>query len=112
MNKDTVANKYLPMTETAFYILLSLLSPNHGYGIKLHVVKITEGRVEIGAGTMYGTLAKMEDEKLIKSVAEEERRKIYVITDKGRKQLKEEITRLHELYRNGVTEMGGCLDEE
>jgi len=45
-----------------------------------HVEKITRGRIKLGAGTMYGTLSKMEKDNLITPVAEEERRKIYQLS--------------------------------
>ena len=51
---------YVPMTETGFYILLCLRSPNHGYGIVQKVKEITDNEVILGPGTMYGSLSKME----------------------------------------------------
>ena len=56
---------YVPMTETSFYILLCLQKPNHGYGIVQMVEKMTEGEIRLAPGTMYGSLSKMENEKLI-----------------------------------------------
>lgn len=53
-------NDFIPMTETAYYILLSLLEEGHGYGIMQHVSEITRDRISLGAGTMYGTLGKLE----------------------------------------------------
>ena len=58
-------HKYLPMTETAYYILLCLKNPEHGYGIMQRVETMTEGRIKIGPGTMYGTLSKLEAQQLI-----------------------------------------------
>ena len=55
---------YVPMTETGFYILFCLQKPQHGYGIGLQVKKMTDGEVSISAGTMYGTLSKMEKDGL------------------------------------------------
>ena len=45
---------YVPMTETAFYILLCLKTPNHGYGIVQTVERLTEGAIKLAPGTMYG----------------------------------------------------------
>ena len=56
---------YVPMTETGFYILLCLRSPNHGYGIVQKVKEITDNEVILGPGTMYGSLSKMEKVKKI-----------------------------------------------
>ena len=91
---------YVPMTETGFYILLSLREPNHGYGITQMVKDITDGDITITPGTMYGTLSKMEKDGLISFVREEEKRKIYRITDLGTEVLQIEMKRIDRLYRN------------
>ena len=90
---------YVPMTETAFYILLCLKTPNHGYGIVQTVERLTEGAIKLAPGTMYGSLYKMEKDGLIRFVREEEKRKIYEITDLGREVLQTEIARIERLYR-------------
>ena len=91
---------YVPMTETGFYILLCLQSPNHGYGIVQRVEKMTEGEIRLSPGTMYGSLSKMERDGLIAFVREEEKRKIYQITELGRQVLELELKRIERLYRN------------
>ena len=90
---------YVPMTETAFYILLCLKTPTHGYGIVQTVERLTEGAIKLAPGTMYGSLSKMEKDGLIRFVREEEKRKIYEITDLGREVLQTEIARIERLYR-------------
>jgi DNA-binding PadR family transcriptional regulator len=106
MDTKKLKNKYLPMTEAAYYVLISLNKPRHGYGIMQHVKDITNERINIGAGTMYGNLSRMEKERLINSVSEEDRKKIYEISEKGKIVLKLEITRLEELLNHGKSEMG------
>ena len=64
MDTDLLMKQFLPMTESAFYILLSLHEPRHGYAIMQHVEEITEGRIRIGPGTIYGTLSKLEKEEM------------------------------------------------
>ena len=91
---------YVPMTETGFYILLCLRTPNHGYGIVQKVKELTEDEVGLGPGTMYGSLSKMEKDGLIEFVREEEKRKIYQITDLGKEVLELELKRISRLYRN------------
>lgn len=91
---------YVPMTETGFYILLCLQTPNHGYGIVQRVEKMTEGEIRLSPGTMYGSLSKMEKDGLIAFVREEEKRKIYQITELGRQVLELELKRIERLYRN------------
>lgn len=91
---------YVPMTETGFYILLCLRKPNHGYGIVQKVKELTDNEVILGPGTMYGTLGKMEKDGLIEFVREEEKRKIYQITNLGKEVLEQELRRINRLYRN------------
>lgn len=91
---------YVPMTETGFYILLCLQKPNHGYGIVQAVDSMTDGEIRLSPGTMYGSLSKMEKDGLIRFVREEEKRKIYQITDLGSEVLQLEKRRIKRLYRN------------
>lgn len=87
------------MTETAFYILFCLRKPNHGYGIVQMVEKMTDGTVRLTPGTMYGSLSKMEKDNLIRFIREEEKRKIYQITDLGVEVLQTELKRIERLYK-------------
>ena len=91
---------YVPMTETGFYILLCLREEMHGYSIVQKVEKLTEGQIHLTPGTMYGSLFKMEKDGLISFVREEDKRKIYVITDLGKQVLSLEMARIERLYRN------------
>ena len=90
---------YVPMTETGFYILFCLQKPNHGYGVVQLTEKLTNGEIKIAPGTMYGSLAKMEKDGLIRFVMEEEKRKLYEITSLGREVLDLELKRIGRLYR-------------
>lgn len=91
---------YVPMTETGFYILLCLQQPMHGYGIVQRVEQLTDGEIRLSPGTMYGTLSKMEKDRIISFVREEEKRKIYCITELGREVLQMEMRRIERLFRN------------
>lgn len=91
---------YVPMTETGFYILFCLQTPQHGYGITQKVKEMTEGEIVISAGTMYGTLTKMAKDGLIHFYSEEDKRKLYQISDLGREVLDLEIKRIARLYKN------------
>ena len=101
---DKIRRIYVPMTETGFYILFCLQSPQHGYGISQEVKEMTGGSVTIGAGTMYGTLSKMEEDGLIRYNGKEERRKLYQITELGDEVLSTEIERIERLYKNSKGE--------
>ncbi len=96
---------YVPMTETAFYILLCLRRPNHGYGIVQTVEKMTGGAIRLTPGTMYGSLSKMEKDGVIRFIREEEKRKIYQITDLGLEVLQLEVKRIERLYQITREEM-------
>lgn len=101
---DKIRRIYVPMTESGFYILFCLQTPQHGYGISQQVKMMTGGAVNISAGTMYGTLSKMEKDGLIRFYSEEEKRKLYQLTDLGREILALEITRIERLYKNSKGE--------
>ena len=85
---------YVPMTETGFYILLCLRREAHGYSIIQEVDRLTDSEVRISPGTMYGSLSKMEKDGLIRFIREEDKRKIYCITDLGRQVLDLEMKRI------------------
>ena len=101
---DKLKKVYVPMTESGFYILFCLQTPQHGYGISQQVKRMTGGAVTIGAGTMYGTLSKMEKDGLIRFYSEEDKRRLYRITELGREVLETEIKRIERLYRNSKGE--------
>lgn len=101
---DRIRRIYVPMTESGFYILYCLQSPQHGYGISRRVKQLTGGAVAISAGTMYGTLSKMEADGLIHFYSEEEKRKLYQITELGQEVLTAELQRIERLYKNSKGE--------
>ena len=92
---------YLPLTESTFYILTALDEPLHGYGIMQKVEAISQGHVTIGAGTLYGALSSLEKEKIIRMVGEENRRKVYALTEKGRDLYQMQVFRLRMMLKNG-----------
>ena len=102
--EEKIRRIYVPMTESGFYILYCLQEPQHGYGISQKVKKMTGGEVSISAGTMYGTLSKMEKDGLIRFYREEEKRKLYQITELGSEILSMEIRRIERLYQNSKGE--------
>ncbi len=91
------------LTEATFYILLSLVSPRHGYGIMQLTEELSGGRVRLAAGTLYGALnALCAKGWIIQLPSEDEsRRKEYRLTEKGRHVLEREVARLRELADNG-----------
>lgn len=103
--EDKIKRVYLPMTESAFYILFALQEERHGYEITQRTKELTAGQVVISPGTMYGTLSKMEKDGLIVFVREMEKRKLYRITDLGQEVLAIELARIERLYKNSKGEI-------
>lgn len=92
-------NKFLPMTETTYYVMLSLTQPLHGYGIMQKTEALSSGHVRIAPGTLYGALENLKKQKLITLIDEngETRRKNYQLTDLGRQVLEMEFNRMKTL---------------
>jgi DNA-binding PadR family transcriptional regulator len=99
------------LTEAVFYILLSLYSPMHGYGIMQNIKELSNERVNLGAGTLYGAINTLLEKNWIKSIIgeKESRKKEYEITDLGKSVMQGEIVRLEELIINGKKIIGGGL---
>ncbi len=97
------------LTEAVYYILLSLMTPMHGYGIMQNAEELSHGRVKLAAGTLYGAINTMLEKGWITALPGEKnsRKKEYVITDTGRDVLRGEIARLEELLENGKRILGG-----
>ena len=94
----------IALTEAVYYILLSLLSPRHGYGIMQNADLLSAGRVKLAAGTLYGAINSLLEKGWIMALPGEKdsRKKEYVITEEGKTILHAEIVRLKELLENGT----------
>ena len=93
----------IALTEAVNYILLSLLTPRHGYGIMQNADALSGGRVKLAAGTLYGAINSLLEKGWITALPGEKdsRKKEYLITEAGKSILKAEIERLQELVENG-----------
>lgn len=92
-----------PLTEALFYILLSVRKPNHGYGIIHEVSDITNQRVILGPGTLYGAINSLLSKTWIQLYSEDKesrKKKEYLITSVGKTVFKKEVERLGELLNN------------
>lgn len=96
-------NESIVLTESTYYILLSLYTPQHGYGIMQQTEKLSGGRVRLAAGTLYGALNSLCEKGWIVPLPaiEESRKKEYRLTEKGLTVLKNELRRLRQLVENG-----------
>lgn len=82
------------LTPQMFYILLALYDPLCGLEIMEKVSEMTEEDVKVGAGTLYALLPRLEKEGYIELLKEENKRKIYIITQKGKERLELEKERM------------------
>ncbi|MCL1981544.1 MAG: PadR family transcriptional regulator [Clostridiales bacterium] len=91
------------LTEAVFYILLSLHEPMHGYAMMQNIEKLTDGRVVLGPGTLYGAINALVQKRWIAPIESQQdaRKKEYTITETGRLAFAAELSRLRELLDNG-----------
>lgn len=104
MGTDSIA-----LTEAVYYILLSLQTPLHGYGIMQNAQELSGGRVRLAAGTLYGALNVLLERGWIQALSGEKdsRKKEYIATDAGRAAALAELRRLRELVSSGERVLGG-----
>jgi DNA-binding PadR family transcriptional regulator len=102
---------HLPLREPTFLILLSLSpAPKHGYAILKEVDRLSEGRVKLSTGTLYGAIERLLDQGWIRRVDEippnetNRERKPYDLTELGRRALNAEIARLRKLVSIAQTQ--------
>ena len=93
----------MALTEAVYFILLTLTSPLHGYGIMQKTEQLSKGRVRLAAGTLYGALNTLCEKGWIKELPVQagSRKKEYVITENGRGVLDQELVRLRQLVAAG-----------
>ena len=95
-----------PLSDAVYYILISLIEPLHGYAIMQHVEEISAGNMKIGPATLYTSLTKLQENKLIVAcediVQSDERRKPYTLTEKGKDALQAETLRRKKIAQDGM----------
>ena len=93
----------LPLSEPVLLILLSLAGqPRHGYSILKDVERMSDGRVVLSTGTLYGALRRLLDDDWIERFEERESsrgRQAYRLTSQGRRSLQTEVDRMKNLTR-------------
>ncbi|MCK4258848.1 MAG: PadR family transcriptional regulator [Halanaerobiales bacterium] len=99
------------LTDSAYYILLALIEPMHGYGIMQYIEELTNKEVLIGPATLYTTLKKMQSAELVVLGEDDtDRRKTYTITEKGKEVIVKEIgrrIRMAEHGKNALSKLKG-----
>jgi len=104
----------LPLPPVIFHILLSLgEGERHGYALKREIAQMTNGKLKIGPGVLYGAINKMLELGLIEesderpdSHLDDERRRYYRITSAGRQSALAEATRMRELVDRAAATFG------
>ena len=105
MSEYTSPDDLLPLTPAVFHILLALSEgKKHGYAIMQDVEEITGGRLAMGPGTLYGSIKRMLQSKLIEETKaphhdDDPRRRYYRLTDFGSHVANAEARRLAALVR-------------
>ena len=90
------------LSDSAYYILLALLTPKHGYAIMKYIEELTEGEVRMGPATLYTLIKKLQKSGYILLIEDEdERRKTYQITSSGTGLVEAEIERRLRMSRHG-----------
>lgn len=92
----------LPLPQATFHILLALAdSDRHGYAIIQEIATRTDGEVTLGAGTLYRSIQRMQEQGLITETRDrpspeldDERRRYYRITPFGAAVARAETRRL------------------
>ena len=104
MGEPTGVQNEGPITETTYFILLSLApGPGHGYAIMKDVQKLSQGRVTLSTGTLYGALKRLLEQGWIERVDDPfagengRERKAYRLTNTGQFALDGEVERLNTL---------------
>ncbi|HLJ47039.1 MAG TPA: helix-turn-helix transcriptional regulator [Bryobacteraceae bacterium] len=107
MRPDTVDTK--PLTEPVFLILLSLAEkPRHGYALMKDVEFLSNRRVRLSTGTLYGALRRLLEDLWIERFEQEDTsrdKQAYRLTVAGRKQLHTELERMRQLTRAASTRL-------
>ena len=102
------ADEFLPLQPAMLHILLALAGETlHGYGIMQEILRQSEGRVDLGPGTLYDNLQRLLKQRLVEEVAgprdePNSRRRYYRLSTLGRAVLSAEITRLESVVREGA----------
>jgi DNA-binding PadR family transcriptional regulator len=91
------------LTEPVFLILASLADkPRHGYALMKNIEEISEGRVRLSTGTLYGVIRRLLEDGWIERFAQKDTsrdKQAYRLTTAGRGRLKAEVTRMKQLTR-------------
>ena len=89
------------LSESMYCMLLALRAERHGYGVIQYVTDFTGGLLNLGAGTFYSSLKKLERAGWIRRTRTDDRRHYYLLTERGRRALTDEAARIARLHSYG-----------
>jgi len=102
-------NEARRLTEPVLLILMSLADqPRHGYALMKDIESLSQGRVRLSTGTLYGALHRLLEDRSIERFELEDRsreKQAYRLTVAGRRQLEMELDRLRQLTRAGMSRL-------
>jgi DNA-binding PadR family transcriptional regulator len=105
-----VAKDAKPLSEPVVLMLTSLASePKHGYALLKDVEELSQGRVQLSTGTLYGAIRRLLEDRWIERFEQEDTsrdKQAYCLTAMGRTQLNTEIARLRDLLQSATTRLG------
>lgn len=105
---DGLLKKYIPMTETTYYTLLSVITARHGYAIMQFVSELTKGRIQLGTGTLYTMVGRLTADGIVIIEPTEDGKKAYRLTEVGRELLELETKRLERQLEDGIKILKGA----
>jgi DNA-binding PadR family transcriptional regulator len=105
-NKDPASK---PLTEPVLLILLSLADkPRHGYSLMKDIESLSNGRVQLSTGTLYGALRRLLEDLWIERFEQDDttrEKQAYQLTPAGRRQLQAELERMRQLSQAAATRL-------
>ena len=104
--------QFQSLSEQMYYILLALWDEQCGADISRRVNQLSQGRIQIGPGTLYTLLGRFQEQKMIRETESAGRKRYYVITEKGKGMMCTEYGRLQALIRDGTPYLGQGKEEE
>jgi DNA-binding PadR family transcriptional regulator len=102
-------NEHKTLTEPVLLILMSLAAqPQHGYALMKDIETLSNGRVRLSTGTLYGALRRLLEERWIERFEQEDTsrdKQAYRLTPAGRRELHFEVDRMRQLTRAGMARL-------
>jgi DNA-binding PadR family transcriptional regulator len=107
MSSKDVPERGKPLSEPVLWLLLSLAAQaQHGYALMKDVERLSEGRVRLSTGTLYGAIRRLVEDSWIEPIESRDKsrdKQAYRLTNVGRAHLKRELERLRHVTRTAAS---------